>query len=843
MIGKKANKKRKFYKYFSILLLVGAGFVFLFLVFLGRQQDIESTTKMAEETISFLKGACKRYDNYHIGIDADMTQNVLDKSQMLREYVDGEVLEDDTALLKFVKLQNLTGALVVDQNLEMVAQADVNGKNPSHVFKNLIHNETKTNIITNSNKVFSDKMKIGENSYHVAIVSRKDKKGMILCYKNADQISTDQYNYSFSAILENNTFHRNPKILITDNKSVLASNAAKLKGVKEIKDVPSATVTWYGHRLTKIKFNGKTLYGMRQVYDKYYIYVCYESAEMFSDLVPVVTIGVAVYIFFFMCLLLVRQNMREQNVMEQARQIETIKAISSLYVSTALLDLDTKQCTPIQYSKRLEKTLKQEIQADKILNLLVKLMIAPKYKEGFSYFISPENIEQRMRQKKESIAYIYQDINEKWIITYIIPAQFKENGDVKTVVIASRDIDEYQKKEMLYQEELKKTAEDAKLANAAKTTFLRRMSHDIRTPINGIRGMATLAKNHLEEPGKEAEYIDKIITSSDYLLDLVNDVLQMNKLESGKIYLEHKSFDMRQLVKETVELCKLQAEEQDIKMSLKKLKTEHAHLIGSPVHLRQIAQNLITNAIRYNHAGGTVDITWEEIDFDGEYAMYQFVCADTGNGMSEEFQKHLYEPFAQENDNGRSTYAGTGLGLPIVKQLVEHMGGSIDFTSQKGKGTTFIVTMKLKIDTNYRRQIEEDTELVDVSIQGVKILLVEDNEINMQIARELLEVNGAVITEAHNGKEAVKIFETSEEGTFDVILMDVMMPEMDGLDATRYIRALKRQDARGIPIFAMTANAFIEDINQSKEAGMNEHFSKPLNMEDVIKTICKYQKK
>lgn len=268
------------------------------------------------------------------------------------------------------------------------------------------------------------------------------------------------------------------------------------------------------------------------------------------------------------------------------------------------------------------------------------------------------------------------------------------------------------------------------------------------------------------------------------------------------------------LLKETVEICKLHAEEQDIKLSLKRIKTDHVHLIGSPLHLKQIAQNLITNAIRYNHTGGRVDITLEEIEFDGKKAVYKFVCADTGIGMSEEFQKHLYEPFAQENDTGRSNYSGTGLGLPIVKQLIEHMGGSIEFTSKKDKGTTFVVKIALIVDNSYKRQEQEDIKIEKISVDGINILLVEDNEINMQIARELLEAKGAVITEAH-----------------------------DGLDATRYIRGLKRSDATAIPIFAMTENAFIEDINQSREAGMNEHFSKPLNMDNVIKTIWQYTKK
>lgn len=843
MTVKKAARRGQFYKHLSIILFVGGGFIFMILLFYVRGQDMDSVRQMAEETITFIKGTCQRYDNYHIGIDTDAKENLLDKSKILREYMTLDILDNDKELRKFAKLQNITGIWILDQKFKTTAQADIRGISPEKLWKEQIKTDSKRNIITNSNKTFSEKVKIGKTTYYVAMLARKDKKGMIFCYQIADELKTDQYNTSFSTLMENNTFHKNPKILITDQKNILSTNADYLKKAKKTTDIPNVDVTWTKHQMTKIKFKNKTLYGMRQVYGRYYIYVCYESSEVFSNLIPVVTIGVAIYMFCIMAMLLIRQNMRERNIAEQKQQIRTIEAISSLYVSTVLLDLKTKECTPIQYSPKLKETLKLETNGDKITALLLDFIIAPEYKEGFKQFVKPENIVTQIKQKKEFTSFMYQDTAGVWYITYIVPAQVDENGEVITVLFATRDINDHQKKEIAYQNELKKTAEDAELANAAKTTFLRRMSHDIRTPINGIRGMATLARHHLLECEKESEYIDKIIISSDYLLDLVDDVLQMNKLESGKIYFENKPFNVKTLVKETMELCRIQAEQQDIRLTLKTLKTEHEYLIGSPLHLRQIAQNLITNAIRYNHAGGTVDVSWRETGSDGEKAEYEFICADTGDGMSKEFQKHIYEPFAQENDTGRSSYSGTGLGLPIVRQLVESLGGSIEFTSQKGKGTTFIVKIALKIDDDHHGEVQEDITLEDISIEGIRILLVEDNEINMQIARELLEASGAVITEAHNGKEAIEIFEESKDGEFQVILMDIMMPVMNGLDATRYIRGLKREDVKNIPIFAMTANAFIEDINQSKEAGMNEHFSKPLDMEQVIKTIWRYQTK
>ena len=412
---------------------------------------------------------------------------------------------------------------------------------------------------------------------------------------------------------------------------------------------------------------------------------------------------------------------------------------------------------------------------------------------------------------------------------------------------------EMQERETEYRNEYDRLESDARVANNVKTDFLRRMSHDIRTPINGIRGMLDIADYYADDLQKQQECRDKIREASGYLLELVNDILDMSKLESGEIVWKDEPFDLRQVLREITSITKLQAAERNIDFSVVEDNIVHAKLIGSTVLLKRICFNLIGNALKYNKENGWLRVSCNEIAFDGESGEYEFVCADSGIGMSEEFQKRMYEPFAQEDPSFKNFYSGSGLGLAIVKKLVDALDGTIDVQSTRGVGTTFTVRLRFKTDkeaangnADTAKEIVSATEKAAGAAQdkkplaGVKILLAEDNELNLEIARFMLTMAGAQVDEVYNGRAALDTYLASEEGHYDVLLMDVMMPVMDGITATKLIRASKRKDASSLPIFAMTANAFSEDIVRVREAGMNEHCPKPLNRDKLIAMILKY---
>ena len=396
-----------------------------------------------------------------------------------------------------------------------------------------------------------------------------------------------------------------------------------------------------------------------------------------------------------------------------------------------------------------------------------------------------------------------------------------------------------QEKDEKYKAELLIAAKKAEAANEAKTEFLQRMSHDIRTPINGICGMLDVADHYADDMKKQTECRGKIKEASHLLLELVNDVLDMSKLESGEVVLEEIPFNLSSISREVFVVIEQIAAEQNIRIVWEKKEITHRDFIGSPGYVKRVMMNILSNAVKYNRENGHIYITCTEIPSEqpGMTTM-EFVCRDTGIGMTEAFQKQIFEPFAQEHTGSRTKFAGTGLGMPISKKLIEKMGGTITFESAEGIGTTFVIRVPFKIDLDVDIR-EEQADVSEKSIKGLHILLAEDNELNMEIAEFMFQNEGTEVTKAWNGQEAVELFEKSRPGEFDVILMDIMMPVMNGYEAAKMIRSLDREDAKVIPIIAMTANAFAEDRLRAKEAGMNEHIAKPVDAKLLVKIIHK----
>ena len=392
-----------------------------------------------------------------------------------------------------------------------------------------------------------------------------------------------------------------------------------------------------------------------------------------------------------------------------------------------------------------------------------------------------------------------------------------------------------QEKDEKYKAELLIAAKKAEAANEAKTEFLQRMSHDIRTPINGICGMIDMAEHYADDMEKQTEYRTKVKEASNLLLELVNDVLDMSKLESDDIVLEESPFNLSIIFEEVLVVIEQIAAEQNIRIVWEKKEIKHRDLIGSPRYVKRVMMNILSNAVKYNRKNGHIYISCREIPSgQPEMTTIEFVCRDTGIGMTDEFQKHIFEPFAQEHAGSRTKFAGTGLGMPIAKKLIETMGGTITFESENGAGTTFVIRIPFKIDLNSDKREEKKDVSDGKSIKGLHILLAEDNELNMEIAEFVLQNEGAVVTKAWNGQEAVERFKKSEPGEFDAILMDIMMPVMNGYEAAKTIRSMDRKDAKAIPIIAMTANAFTEDRIRAKEAGMDQHIAKPIDIKTIL---------
>ena len=542
----------------------------------------------------------------------------------------------------------------------------------------------------------------------------------------------------------------------------------------------------------------------------------------------------------------VRENLKSTVLLKKAldeatKRSEIISTIATLYVTIIHANVKERTYELLKGHDLVQKILGQKGKIDDVMERLPTAFAAMEGREKFREFLNFDTLTERLRNTNY-VSTEFVSINGGWRLSRFIVKSRDTQGNVVDVLYVVRDITEEKLRELMYQKQLKESMEDAQRANISKTAFLRRMSHDIRTPLNGIVGMIHIAQKHSNDVAKLQECRQKVLQSTDYLQKLINNVLDISKLESGSLVLEHKSFDMVELLSNNMTVVAMSAYENGVRFEggVEANTIRHRYLIGSPVHLSRVLMNLASNAIKYNHFHGTVNVHCEELSDDGNMAVFQFVCSDTGLGMSEEFQKHAFDVFAQEGKQSTTTFSGSGLGLSIVKDIIELMGGMIELESKENVGSTFTVTVPFKIDHLVENNdSQKDSCSQSMELSGKRVLLVVDNAINMEIAHAILEEEHLNITEAKNGKEALEIFQNSKLNEYDVIIMDVMMPVMDGLEATKAIRMLEREDAKRIPIIAMTANAFEEDRKACLDAGMDEHIGKPIDIPLLKRTITK----
>lgn len=541
-----------------------------------------------------------------------------------------------------------------------------------------------------------------------------------------------------------------------------------------------------------------------------------------------------------------RENLKSTVLLKKAldeatKRSEIISAIATLYVTIVHANVKERTYELLKGHDLVQKILGQKGKIDDVMERLPTTFAAKEWREQYREFLNFDTLTERLRNTN-FVSIEFMGTNGKWRLSRFIVKSRDTQGNVVDVLYVVRDITEEKLRELMYQKQLKASMEDAQRANISKTAFLQRMSHDIRTPLNGIVGMIHIAEKYKNDVDKLRECRQKALQSTDYLQKLINNVLDISKLESGSLMLEYKSFDLVELLNNNMTVVAMSAYENGVRFEggVEANTIRHRYLIGSPVHLSRVLMNLASNAIKYNHFHGTVNVHCEELSDDGNIAVFKFVCSDTGLGMSEEFQKHAFDVFAQEGKQSTTTFSGSGLGLSIVKDIIELMGGMIELESKENVGSTFTVTVPFKIDHLVENNdSQNDSCPQSMELSGKRVLLVEDNAINMEIAHAILEEEHLNITEAKNGKEALEIFQNSKLNEYDVIIMDVMMPVMDGLEATKAIRMLEREDAKKIPIIAMTANAFEEDRKACLDAGMDEHIGKPIDIPLLKRTITK----
>ncbi len=545
---------------------------------------------------------------------------------------------------------------------------------------------------------------------------------------------------------------------------------------------------------------------------------------------------------------------REGDIDHNKRTASIINSLSSMFFAAYYIDLEKDTFQPVTQEEEVVDVLGDERNYTQGINTYAQKFVCPDDREEYLSCVNRQNLMNTLRDGQTFIATEYRKMpNEKnqrtWTRATVVLAEAAQDGSPRRAVYVAQDVTESKLKEEKDQQTLLEACKAAERANAAKSDFMSRMSHDIRTPMNAIIGMTEIAVRHLDERERVLDCLEKITVSSKHLLSLINEVLDMSKIESGKIELSEEEVNLAGLIDNLVTMIRPSVQQNHHDLDVHIANVEHQYVLGDPVRMQQVFMNILGNSVKYTPNGGklALEVYEKPSGMDG-YGCYEFVFTDNGMGMSKEFLEKLFEPFSREEGSRVNKIEGTGLGMAIARSIARKMNGDIIVESELGKGSRFTVQLSLKLGNqvapDQKSEEAQEQEMVQAlnkeALAEKRLLLVEDNELNREIAVELISQTGVSVDSAENGQEALACFEKMPENHYDMIFMDIQMPVMDGYEATAKLRRLARRDAPQIPIIAMTANAFAEDIRKSREAGMNEHLTKPLDIGALMKCLEKW---
>lgn len=817
--------------------------------------EVHRTAQLASSTMQSLKQQCISFNRL---VAADRTKSLywlsdmmLDLSEDLKrdpslatdDYLEAYV---DNLRLSGVALLNEDGILEASGYTRQFREVD---------WKNSPVGSQFADIATYPKKIYTEQVEVDGEYYDVCALAREDAPGILLGFYQQPSGLITRTEGDLESLLSGLELERSGHYLIAENGMIRAASDTTF-GISEANEnelFEKLALTPKDGKLHWVSTGGKIYWCYHSGCENYSIYIYYPAAAVLSSAIAIVAAVMAAYCALCFLYYAVRNQALYEN-QEKLRQsnqnltetVQMLKALQTIYFLLFCVNLESGHYDAVYIAPWMKAAIPESGDYDTLRKLFIDGFIVPAFREDIDTHMSIPYIRETLNRQnlsdvRKSFYVDYQAIREDrtpWCRVSATPVDFDESGKPRHILALVQDIDQDKAREADYQAQIINEVNKTKIANNAKTEFLRRISHDIRTPINGIQGYIDMAAKHPENAELQERCRRNISTTLRILLELVNSILDMGDLESNEIILEEKPFDLTALLDGVNTTMLPLAKEKNIHYEVLRCGAlPFTHLIGSPRHLSQIIMNLTSNAVKYTNPGGNIRVHTQLISHTENSVTYAFVCEDNGVGMSEEFQQHIYEPFTQERINARTTYEGIGLGLSIVKKLVDAMNGTITCQSKKGVGTTFRVELTFKLDRRQEAVLSLPEQKADTTLNKRNILLAEDNALNMEIAECILTELGAKVTKAWNGKEAVDIFAASAPGHFDLILMDIMMPEMGGREATRSIRAMNRPDAKSVLIMAMSANSLQEDIQKNRNAGMNDHISKPISSDKLKKAL------
>lgn len=803
--------------------------------------DIAKLNDTLDETISFVKSCISRYEIYNANDRVKSLVRLLDKSEELSRVLDAE--HDFTAqdMDNYAKQQRLTGVLVLDEKLNVSIQT-TQDYDAMSLWKKLIDSKYVRDILESPSKTYMTRLRNEGNIYDFAAVARQDAPEVLITYAKKEEVNEKNGDLTMETVFADFPFKMDGSVVISDGTKVVSTNESKLLGmsVKECDELYQNTFHESKDHIVRIDAAGSSWYGRKEKIRDYDIYVFFPAMQVFTMRNVVCLSYILIAIVIFTLFRTVRIHMEQESIMREQKRLQIINALGQAYSIILLLNIKKNMLEVIKFSDGVGHNIRKEDLSNALRKEYIENMIAPSFQKNYMAFTDISTMESRLKEH-DSISCISQTIKGAWMRSMIVPQKCDEKGNLSTVLLAISDVTEEKEHELEQDRILRNALSSAEHANRAKTAFLNNMSHDIRTPMNAIIGFTSLAAEHLDDREIIRDYLEKISTSGKHLLSLINDVLDMSRIESGSVKIEKTNVYLPDVLEDlkTIILESVHAKQQ--KLLIKQQDVVHEDIITDKLRLTQVLLNIISNAVKFTPVGGTIHILVEEkASQKAGYAVYSFCIKDNGIGMSKEFQEHVFDSFARERTVTESGITGTGLGMAITKNIVDLMGGTIHLTSKQGEGSEFIVTLECELADKTVQDKQSScpkAEKKHLDYSGKKVLLVEDNELNREIATEILKSLGLKVDYAADGMEAVEIMSSEAGNQYDMIFMDIQMPKMDGYTATREIRTLKDTKKANVPIIAMTANAFDEDRKKAIKAGMNGHIAKPIDVNVILQNL------
>ena len=831
-----------------MFILIFSG-ILTFLLLTARDNSKLNST--LDETFDFVKNRIESYEIYNTNDQVKSLVRLLDKTTELSRVIEQEGNLSTEMLDEYAREQRLTGILVLDQNLKVTEQSAKDGDTMS-LWQKLIKSDYVRDIAEHPEKTYTTRLRNKGKIYDFAAVARQDAAGILITYAQKEEVNELNGDLTMASLFPDFPFEMNGSVVICDDDKVVSTNRQELtaRSIEEAKSQYKNKFEADENGIVHLRSETGNWFGRREKIKDYDAYIFFPESQVYITRNIICVIYVLLALLLFLLYRVNRSRTEKRSILQDQKRLRVINALGHAYASISLVNLKTEEIEILKSSGNMKPDQKGDMLFKAHQEELIRQVIAEPFQKAYWEFVDISTVAKRL-EERETLSFTARTVDERWMTMIIVPQGYDKDGKLCTVLVAIRDATEEKEREIAQDRNLRNALAAAEHANRAKTVFLNNMSHDIRTPMNAVIGFTALATTHIDNKELVLDYLKKIHISGQHLLSLINDVLDMSRIENGSVRIEYTVVHLPDILHDLKTIIQESVHSKQQELYIDTQDVLHEDIITDKLRLTQVLLNISSNAVKFTPVGGTVNIRVSEKPCrrDGCTTVV-FSVKDNGIGMSPEFREQVFDSFTREHTVTENGIGGTGLGMAITKNIVDMLGGTIQVESEVGRGTEFTVMLECEIsgttvkeepDPEQREPLKNEKQKIRAEIQrryeGKKVLLVEDNELNREIATAIMEEIGLDVDCVEDGTDAVNIMSSAEGRKYDLIFMDIQMPKMDGYTATREIRTLNDPKCANIPIIAMTANAFEEDRKKAIKAGMNAHIAKPISVDIILENL------